>query len=141
MVGGARRAGWLRMAPCRRSISCMRQPAAGTISEHAGNVRDSDATLLLTIAPKLRGGTGLTAKVAERLGKPYLHICLESKDSLDEAVIRLLEFISRHDVSRLNVAGPRASQEPEIGPFVDAILSSALLNNASISTDPTTHRL
>ena len=105
------------------------------------NVRDSDATLLLTIAPKLRGGTGLTAKVAERLGKPYLHICLESKDSLDEAVIRLLEFISRHDVSRLNVAGPRASQEPEIGPFVDAILSSALLNNASISTDPTTHRL
>ena len=38
------------------------------------NVRDSDATALFTLAPQMQGGTALTPDVAERLGKPWLHL-------------------------------------------------------------------
>jgi hypothetical protein len=32
-------------------------------------------------------------------------------------------FITAHRVETLNIAGPRASQEPEIGAYVTAVLS------------------
>ena len=40
------------------------------------NVRDSDATLIFTLSPKLDGGSKKTADFAIKLGKPYLHFRL-----------------------------------------------------------------
>jgi hypothetical protein len=40
--------------------------------------------------------------------------------------VTLRQFIAEHRIERLNVAGPRASQEPEIGAFVEAVLTAAL---------------
>lgn len=42
------------------------------------NVRDSDGTLVLTRGQPT-GGTALTIELAERLGKPYLVVDLESE--------------------------------------------------------------
>ena len=91
------------------------------------NIRDSDATLVMTISSQLRGGTGLTAAVARRTEKPCLHLCRESVDSIEEAAERLRQFLSKHQVSKLNVAGPRASHEPEISDFVDSVLRATFL--------------
>jgi hypothetical protein len=45
-------------------------------------------------------------------------------DSLDAAAASVVDFIAQHQVTRLNVAGPRASQEPEITAFVDDLFTA-----------------
>jgi hypothetical protein len=89
------------------------------------NVRDSDATVVLTLAAELSGGTKLTTEIAAELGKPLLHLCAAATGPL-EAAVTLRQFLAEYGVERLNVAGPRASQEPRIGEFVETVLSAAL---------------
>jgi hypothetical protein len=89
------------------------------------NVRDSDGTLVVTLTPELTGGTKLTFEIAAELGRPRLHLCASEAGPL-EAAVSLRQFIAEHRIARLNVAGPRASQEPQIGAYVDAVLRSAL---------------
>lgn len=96
------------------------------------NVRDSDATVVFTIAPGVSGGTSLTLALARRLGKPALHLSraalMDSQgndESLAAAASQLLAFLIEHDVRALNVAGPRGSQEPEIADFVRLVLQLA----------------
>ena len=96
------------------------------------NVRDSDATVAFTIAPELRGGTALTGKLARQLEKPFLHLSRESatgdlQQQTAYAAEQLRQFLRQHNVRRLNVAGPRASQAPEIARFVRDVLTAALL--------------
>jgi hypothetical protein len=38
------------------------------------NVRDADATLIVTLAQHLTGGTLLTRQATERIGRPWLHV-------------------------------------------------------------------
>ena len=68
------------------------------------NVRDSDATLIVVHGP-LRGGTALTKRQAEKLGRPVLVV-----DPLVAGTIELAaEWIVTRRVKTLNIAGPRAS--------------------------------
>jgi hypothetical protein len=97
------------------------------------NVRDSDATVVFTIAPGVSGGTALTLASARRLGKPALHLSRDAladsqgnDQSLAAAASHLLAFLKEHNVRALNVAGPRGSQEPEIADFVRLVLQLAL---------------
>lgn len=92
------------------------------------NVRDSDATLVITIKPKATGGTGLTLGIARQFAKPHLHIARDTMESLESEAESVLEFIAEHRVTRLNVAGPRASQEPEIAAFVSDLLASTFFS-------------
>ena len=73
------------------------------------NVRDSDGTLVI-INLELSGGTRYTLEVARKLDKSVLVVeeggCGKEKE--------VLEWLERNDVQVLNVAGPRASSEPEI---------------------------
>jgi hypothetical protein len=88
------------------------------------NVRDSDATVVFSIAEQPQGGTKLTLDLARRLGKPVLHL---SRDVSPRDAASLLQgFLAEHAVETLNIAGPRASQEPEIANFVRETLLSAL---------------
>jgi hypothetical protein len=91
------------------------------------NVRDSDATIVFSIAPQVSGGSALTIAIAQRLGKPWLHLSavVVSAEGADPAEV-LLDFLATHRVSRLNVAGPRASQEPEVAAFVRQVFVAAL---------------
>jgi hypothetical protein len=95
------------------------------------NVRDSDATVAFTIGQSLKGGTSLTMAFARRLDKPALHLSRDALaesggDAIDAAASQLLSFLRKHDVQSLNVAGPRASQEPEVSEFVSSVLQRAL---------------
>ncbi|MCB9769670.1 MAG: putative molybdenum carrier protein [Candidatus Omnitrophica bacterium] len=88
------------------------------------NVRDSDGTVIFSIGKHLTGGSLFTKQVAENLGKPCLH--LPHQEGIDQAVQRLGEFIKRNEIGVLNVAGPRASGEPEVGEFVRVVLGRVL---------------
>src|SRR4051812_17831130 len=81
------------------------------------NVRDSDATVVFSIKPQLTGGTRLTFELARRLGKPVLHLSRDESEA-GAAGETLRAFVEEHRIGMLNVAGPRASQESEIGTFV-----------------------
>lgn len=73
------------------------------------NVRDSDATLILTKGNPT-DGTGLTIECAQELKKPYLVVTMPGV--LDQA--KFEQWISINSVKVLNVAGPRESHEPGV---------------------------
>lgn len=104
-------------------------PSARYAERTEWNVRDSDATVAFTLAPTLVGGTKLTADLAATMGKPLLHLCAANAGPL-EAAVALRRFLGEQKVARLNVAGPRASQEPQIAAYVDAVLTAALGDGA-----------
>ncbi len=81
------------------------------------NVRDSDGTLIISRAAQLTGGSAYTARCAERLGKPWLHVHPGT-----EGAHAAREFLERHRIRTLNVAGPRASGDPEIYGYVLGVL-------------------
>lgn len=89
------------------------------------NVRDADGTVILSLTPELSGGSRKTEESARAHKKPVLH--LHAGQGIEVAGAQLREFVQTHGITRLNVAGPRQSEEPEIGGFVRQALSAAFL--------------
>ena len=100
-------------------------PEADYLQRTEWNVRDSYATVIFSLAPQLTGGSLATAELASSLGKPCLHLS-GLQDVLDN-VRQLAVFLHRHEVRVLNVAGPRASGEPQVGAFIQSIFDKLLL--------------
>jgi hypothetical protein len=92
------------------------------------NVRDSDGTVIFSAEPALRGGSQFTAEIARELGKPLLH--LHGRLSAVEAAKDLARFQRRRRILVLNIAGPRASQEPNAAAWVDQVLTLAWAGDA-----------
>ena len=88
------------------------------------NVRDSHGTVIISIAPELAGGSKQTAEFAAKYQKPCLHLSRE-RDG-DDAARKLSEFLATHPIKTLNVAGPRESEEPDVGVFLRQVLEQAL---------------
>jgi hypothetical protein len=88
------------------------------------NVVDSDATLVVYFHD-LHGGTEQTVLDCIEHGKPYKLI-----DAAEIAPARAAEltaqFIARHGVSVLNVAGPRASHAPEAHRYAEDAIARLL---------------
>ena len=97
------------------------------------NVRDSDATLILTRGEPT-GGTALTVDMAARLDRPTLIVDLAAGP--DPAIAR--QWLANLRVCRLNVAGPRESGCPGISQqartFLEALLRARCA--ASARSDP-----
>jgi hypothetical protein len=88
------------------------------------NVKRSDGTVILTIGG-MASGSARTADFARRHRKPWCHLRLdETADA--EAVARLQDFIREHEIRTLNVAGSRASTEPELYSRCRAIIGEVL---------------
>ena len=90
------------------------------------NVRDSDGTVVFSISEAIFAGTLLTIELAKKSKKPYIHLCkaLIDVDTVNRFQLFLLEFA----IVNLNVAGSRASDEPEVYQFVREILDRAFLH-------------
>ncbi len=91
------------------------------------NVRDSDATAVFSIRKELRGGSLLTVELAYQYNKPVIHLCQE--DEQTNHAQKLRSFIEKFGISVLNVAGPRASGEPDVYQFVLGVLDQALIGS------------
>ena len=91
------------------------------------NVRDSDATLVLTRSDATSPGTVLTVVTAGRLGRSLLVVGVDETSAGERAAawLRLLD----HDVV-LNVAGPRESQAPGIYEAAQALLDQLIGSGA-----------
>jgi hypothetical protein len=85
------------------------------------NVRDSDATLIVSCSAYLTGGSLATHELAVAHGRPCLH--LSGKFETGAAAIKLKHWLQNEAVTILNVAGPRASGEPAVGRFIQSILN------------------
>jgi len=85
------------------------------------NVRDSDATLILSHGA-LAGGSKVTESVAREMGKAVLHVDLLTM-SVDDAVVGIGEWLRDIEGETLNVAGPRASSDREIYEKTKVIIS------------------
>jgi predicted Rossmann-fold nucleotide-binding protein len=88
------------------------------------NVVDSGATLIIH-AGRVEGGTLQTLEHCIELGKPHLLIDA-SETPADEAAARIAAFIAEHRIAALNVAGPRASKQPQIYAYAHAVLTLLL---------------
>jgi len=88
------------------------------------NVRDSDATLILSHG-SLGGGSLLTLHEATRAGKPVLHLDLD-RHSTASAAVSLHRWLAEIRPNVLNVAGPRASVDLRIAAATKAVLGIAL---------------
>lgn len=96
------------------------------------NVRDSDGTVIFTASPELTGGSALTRELALVHGKPCLHLS-RTVDGVT-APAKLREFIRRHKVKVLNVAGPRLSTDPAARVFASQVLEAWYRLSAGHST-------
>jgi hypothetical protein len=88
------------------------------------NVRDSDATLLITHGEP-SGGSALTLEFTRQAGKPSLHLDLETRTFAD-ATRELRAWLAAVEPRILNVAGPRHSLDPAIFEATKRILLEAL---------------
>jgi hypothetical protein len=94
-------------------------PDGGYRQRTKANVRDSDATLIVSIAPELTGGSRETMLFAQQLAKPWLHLHpgMDWRSALQT-------WIDATAISTLNVTGPRASSAPDIGSFTVKVLDA-----------------
>jgi hypothetical protein len=93
------------------------------------NVHDSDATLIVSHGP-LTGGSLLTLREADRLGRPVLHVDL-AMAAVEVAAARVHKWLVSVQPATLNVAGPRASEDPAIGDAVGRLLTAVLPDHIS----------
>ncbi|MGD9615014.1 MAG: putative molybdenum carrier protein [Alphaproteobacteria bacterium] len=103
----------------REAIS--REPAERTRL----NVRDSDATLILTAGSGLGAspGTMLTEQTAAALGRPLLMVPVDRSDAV-VLIKRWLDGLDRIAVP--NIAGPRESEAPGIYALGRRVIESVL---------------
>jgi hypothetical protein len=87
----------------------------------ARNVADADATLVL-VRGKVSGGSSLTVKLARQAGQPVLVVDLEANPEV--AAVRV--WLAEHAIARLNVAGPRESENPGLHDQAAAFLRAVL---------------
>ena len=76
------------------------------------NVLESDGTLIVSYGP-LTGGSALTEALTIRYDRPCLHLNMDYY-TLDDAVKAVENWLKKHDIRVLNVAGPRASSDERI---------------------------
>jgi hypothetical protein len=91
------------------------------------NVQDSDGTVILAFG-ELTGGSKVTARDCGRFQKPCLVIDAATTTPT-EAAVRVAVFLLKHRLSKLNVAGPRASGQPGIYSYVRNVLTQLLAGN------------
>ncbi|NBC47767.1 MAG: hypothetical protein GVY22_07230 [Gammaproteobacteria bacterium] len=99
-------------------------PSAEPAQRTEWNLRDSDATLVLTRG-ELAGGTALTVALARDRGHPLRIVDL----NLEATQGPIRDWLHDASIGVLNVAGPRESESPGIGRDAAAWLR-ALLDGA-----------
>ena len=86
-------------------------PSANYLQRTEWNARDSDGTVVLTLAREVTGGSLRTIEFAKKHKRPWIHI---SRSGDFSPSVTLQGLVKDHDIGILNVAGSRESKEPGI---------------------------
>jgi len=89
------------------------------------NVINSDGTLIVSHG-KLKGGSALPKKLANKYNRHYFHIDLNETPAFIVAS-KINSWIIEHNIKILNVAGSRASKDPKIYEMVKYIIEGTIL--------------
>lgn len=106
--------------PLAARYNLIETPTDNYIQRTEWNVRDSDGTVIISISSTLSGGSRNTAEFADGYKKPWLHLSATREGYGASRLLR--ELVILHRIRVLNVAGPRAYSEPEVGRFVTRVL-------------------
>jgi hypothetical protein len=98
-------------------------PSSRYAQRTAWNVRDSDATVIFSQSPRLLGGSRKALESCLVFGRPVMHLASDTL-TVSESAVALRDFLRRHHVRLLNVAGPRKSQENLTNRFVQGVLDA-----------------
>ena len=98
-------------------------PRSTYIQRTEWNVRDSDGTVIFSMKERLVAGPLRTLEFAIRRRKPHLHLAAEAAR---DATVQLKDWMRECGIRVLNVAGSRASKEPQVGEFVRRALEQVL---------------
>lgn len=95
--------------------NCLEEASSAVPDERTKlNIRDSDGILIIVpkwpLPERIKDGTMLTIEDARRQYKPYFIFDLSS--NLD--MYKVLEWVTDHNVTVLNIGGPRESNSPGI---------------------------
>jgi hypothetical protein len=88
------------------------------------NVRDSDATLILSTG-ELDGGTLQTLRFAHALQRPHLVIQLD-ESTAEESAKLITAWLIEGQFTTINIAGPREEKRPGIYALVAAVLEHCI---------------
>lgn len=88
------------------------------------NVIDSDGTVITSLVRTLTGGSLATWNLCEERKRPRLHLWL--LEPLPKLSGILLDWLGRHRIRVLNIAGPRESKEPGLQDATRRVLASIL---------------
>ncbi|MEA2060111.1 MAG: putative molybdenum carrier protein [Thermodesulfobacteriota bacterium] len=88
------------------------------------NILDSRGTLIISRG-RLTKGSLLTQNLAAKLKKPCCHIDLLKMDEFEAAII-VNSFVADYSIDVINIAGPRASSDPDIYRSVKAVLETII---------------
>jgi hypothetical protein len=120
VAGGIPYGGWCpkgRVAldgPIDAKYQLRETPTEDPLQRMEWNVRDADATVVFTLAAKITGGSKKTVAFARGQDKPWIHL----HRGLLAVSEKLVNFLGKHGVRRLNIAGSRESEEPGIYDWV-----------------------
>ena len=98
-------------------------PEGGYDERTRRNVADSDGTVIFSFGEPF-GGTETTRRACVELNKPLLII--DAAGDPPSAALKVREFVDYHGIRTLNVAGPRASEQPAVGAFVYRCVAALL---------------
>ncbi len=85
------------------------------------NILAADGTLIFSFGP-LTGGSALTEALAIRHDRPFLHVDFELIER-EQAAALVEHWLRDRRIAVVNVAGPRASNEPRIYQAVYSLLT------------------
>jgi hypothetical protein len=103
-----------------QQYGAVEHPEAAYLARLKANVRDSDATLVLTNRD-LGRKTILTIREARRLGRPCTHV----SPDYPNAARYIAGWLVEHKVVTLNVAGNQESTMPGVGVWAEGLLVEA----------------
>ncbi len=104
-------------------------PSANYLQRTEWNLRDTDGTIVFTMAKEITGGSMRTVEFAKKHNKPCLHV---SKADSNQPESEVTDFINQHGIKLLNIAGSRESKEPGINEWVQQVLNRALFSTESL---------
>lgn len=108
--------------PVAETYSLRETPTSDYAERTEKNVVAADGTLIISRG-ELTGGSEYTRQMALKHDRPWLHIDLKRTAAFRSAVTAT-EWLSAHGIRVLNVAGPRASKDPNIYREAAALLES-----------------
>lgn len=128
---GIAHGGWIpkgrltEAGPLSPAYQMQEMPSEDYAARTEKNVMEADGTLIISRGRPM-GGTDYTRKMALKHGKQLLHIDLSTGLKASEAGSLVDSWIEMNRIETLNVAGPRASNDPAIYDDAANILAHAL---------------